>query len=986
MALVVLVSAKGAPGVTTLTVALAALTPGAVAADLDPDGGDLGLRYRRPDGAPLDTDLGVLSLANGLRRDLPGPRWQPQPEPAPRGSASARLEDHLQVTGGGLDLLLGVTGPEQAAGLGPLWSPLARALSEAGRTVYADCGRVGPAAPTMPVVHQADAVIVVARPELEELAHLRERLRFLNTSVPGRFAGRAQIGVVLVAPERDRAVAGRTEQLLHSSGVGVPVLGTMALDQRGAEALRGMNRSRLNRSTLIRSVRSLLPSVSLLAGTIPELSHPQVVVNAAAARAQATPPAPPRAQPSAPEEPAPVPPVAAPAPAWPEPARTPLRPVPAEPPAHRPFDAAPEEQTLPLRRHNSFFGDALPVDEDPSLQHIQVAPGVFTTSAGAGPQNQLEDDARTDASPLTSRPVPGEVRGFAGLTTPPGTAPDPLDTSGTRPIDELRHTRSRRAAAGRDPGPLPASERRRARRHRLPTEDSETGYGMGSSDSQNEGNPAVGNWLQDRRSEAPDTVAPDKQAWSALRDWATQDDDRPAARSGGAPGDHLRVVVDPKDPLGLGDTAARTAPETTTPPGNAPGPLGNTPGLGYPRSEAQPGEPATTGHPGPFDTLEPLPKRRPQAIPDPEDLAAVVTSTDPLIPGDAEGTPSSPVAEETATSADALGNRWSPETETETSTNPPHDHGSPDETAPPADESSSTGVLSRPDELSRPSALSRPDAASRSDVPSPPSGEDASPAGDRRPTGEIVLPGDSRPQDEQAAKPHESRGFSDRTRPPAERAEGTGWIAPDMPPARMSSPVRVPVVGPSTGAMRHVAPAGSPGNPPPEPTWGTPATTTSAGGSGTPPEPNRETHSTTASADDPTRTIHPTRESDPATPTTTSTGTPTTENQPAETPAPKPFYDRTAILRDIRDRARQGADGTGTWAGHSGNTGSLRQVGNPGPRTERTGPGAIVRALRDPYEPADAPLESPAGEKPSAGAPNPSDSPQDQGDEPAGGR
>ena len=70
MPLVVIGSAKAAPGVTTLTVALAALCPGrTVAADLDPEGGDLAIRYRAPDGGPLDPEIGLLSLAVALRGD-----------------------------------------------------------------------------------------------------------------------------------------------------------------------------------------------------------------------------------------------------------------------------------------------------------------------------------------------------------------------------------------------------------------------------------------------------------------------------------------------------------------------------------------------------------------------------------------------------------------------------------------------------------------------------------------------------------------------------------------------------------------------------------------------------------------------------------------------------------------------------------------------------------------------------------------------------
>ncbi len=255
MSLVSLVSAKGAPGVTTLSVALAALTPGSVVADLDPEGGDLALRYRRDDGVLFDPERGLLSLAASLRRDPTD------------FTASGPVDGHLQTTGGGLEMLLGVRGPEQAHGLGSLWPALARALAESDRLVFADCGRVGPASPVMPVLVASRAVIVVARAELVELAHLRERLRFLNEVLPGQYAGRARIGVVLVAPERDRAAGPRTEQLLRSSKVAVPVLGTIADDPRGAERLQGMTAGRAGRTTLIRSVRSLLPAVHDLIGS-----------------------------------------------------------------------------------------------------------------------------------------------------------------------------------------------------------------------------------------------------------------------------------------------------------------------------------------------------------------------------------------------------------------------------------------------------------------------------------------------------------------------------------------------------------------------------------------------------------------------------------------------------------------------------------------------------------------------------------------------
>ncbi len=298
MSLVVIGSAKAAPGVTTLTVALAALSAGpAIAADLDPDGGDLALRYRRPDGAPLDTEVGLLSLAAALRGDprsragangsangsghingytngyqygaggLSGRRARPDADPGAEPAVdSDPVGAHLQVTAGGLEVLLGVDGPDQAVGLGPLWAPLARALADHGRPVFADCGRLGPTSPALPVLPQADAVIMLARAELEELAHLRERLRLILATLGAAGGYPTRVGVVLVAGDRDRAAAPRTEQLLRSSGVPVPVLGTIADDPSGAAKLRGAGNGRAGRTTLVRSIRSLLPAVAALAG------------------------------------------------------------------------------------------------------------------------------------------------------------------------------------------------------------------------------------------------------------------------------------------------------------------------------------------------------------------------------------------------------------------------------------------------------------------------------------------------------------------------------------------------------------------------------------------------------------------------------------------------------------------------------------------------------------------------------------------------
>ena len=130
MALVALASAKGSPGVTTAAVGLAGIAPGRpIVADLDPAGGDVGLRYRTPEAHPLDPDRGLLSLGVAVRR-----------------GGSAHIEPHLQPLSGGLEVLVGVASPGPGARSRPHLAA-DRARPAARRTsgdVFADCGRVAP--------------------------------------------------------------------------------------------------------------------------------------------------------------------------------------------------------------------------------------------------------------------------------------------------------------------------------------------------------------------------------------------------------------------------------------------------------------------------------------------------------------------------------------------------------------------------------------------------------------------------------------------------------------------------------------------------------------------------------------------------------------------------------------------------------------------------------------------------------------------------
>lgn len=247
MALISVVSAKGSPGVTAATVAMAALWPtDCLLADLDPAGGDLALRYTDPQGVLLRTDDGLVSLGAAMRR-----------------GAGTDITPHLQQVSGGLDVLVGVSSPEQAVGLGPVWHTLGSALAASDVDVLADCGRFVPGSPTTSVLEASGAVVFVTALEVTALAHLRERLRGLSQQLGFGRPGATPVGVIVRAPERQGSAAGDVQRLLDSSGLLVPVVGQVAEDRKGVTALE-QQRGGAHRSSFVRSVRGVVPGVHRL--------------------------------------------------------------------------------------------------------------------------------------------------------------------------------------------------------------------------------------------------------------------------------------------------------------------------------------------------------------------------------------------------------------------------------------------------------------------------------------------------------------------------------------------------------------------------------------------------------------------------------------------------------------------------------------------------------------------------------------------------
>ncbi|SEM04885.1 hypothetical protein [Nonomuraea pusilla] len=230
MALIVLAADKGAPGVTTAATALAAVWPRPVLlAECDPAGGDLAYRLPAADGGVLNPARGLITLGATARRGL---------EPA-------QLHQHTQKIIGGLDVLLGLTHGEQAAGLTWLWGPLGRTLAALpDGDVIADCGRLGAHPQLGDLIAEAEQVVLLTRASLDHVAHLRERLAISKAN-----------GVVVIADWRSyrssiedvRSIVGGSVEFVHG----------LAHDPKGAELLRGQWGGRLDRSLLVRTARDL---------------------------------------------------------------------------------------------------------------------------------------------------------------------------------------------------------------------------------------------------------------------------------------------------------------------------------------------------------------------------------------------------------------------------------------------------------------------------------------------------------------------------------------------------------------------------------------------------------------------------------------------------------------------------------------------------------------------------------------------------------
>ena len=232
MATISLLSAKGSPGVTTVTVALtlawATAHPGraALAVDADPIGGDTAAGIMR---GAIPPGAGVLALATTRDPDLH----------AALDSAAVPLR-----ADGSARLLLGVPDEARGAALPLAWDVLAdlRAdLHHAGTDLLVDAGRVDHAGLGAPWLADSDLVVLVVRPSLAAVtaAH-RFAAGWPHAGVP-----LCLLVVAADSPYGHPEVAG---------AVGLPLIGVVPFDavaarvhSEGATPGRGFERSQYAR-------------------------------------------------------------------------------------------------------------------------------------------------------------------------------------------------------------------------------------------------------------------------------------------------------------------------------------------------------------------------------------------------------------------------------------------------------------------------------------------------------------------------------------------------------------------------------------------------------------------------------------------------------------------------------------------------------------------------------------------------------------------
>jgi len=235
VALISVMSAKGAPGATTTAMLLANLWPApTVLVDADPLGGDIAMRLRGEHG-PLDTGIGMMTLLPAARRQL----------------GAEAIGQHTQTAVGGQQLLGGLPGPEQAAAAAPLWPVIASAFAGlSGADVVADIGQTNSLSAHLALADSASAVLCVFRPTAWSAVHTRSCLDALSGTLNARDR---VVGIVGVARPSQTADLRAAAEGIRAGLPWVRDYGMLAHDEDAVVMYEGGVVHRPERTLLARS-------------------------------------------------------------------------------------------------------------------------------------------------------------------------------------------------------------------------------------------------------------------------------------------------------------------------------------------------------------------------------------------------------------------------------------------------------------------------------------------------------------------------------------------------------------------------------------------------------------------------------------------------------------------------------------------------------------------------------------------------------------
>jgi hypothetical protein len=249
MGILLLTSASGSPGVTTLAVGLALTWPRPILlADCDPGAHQAILAGYL--GGRSASGKGLLRVAEAHRDRRPlREAVLDQTLPLSTEAESRRL------------FLPGFTKPGSATHFSGVWEDLAEALDRLGEVdidVIIDCGRLAPQGPPAALLERSALALVVVTSTLRSIMSARVHLPTLRDHARLNSTDRAHLGLVVVGEGQPYR---RTE---IAKALDVPVIASVAYDPKAATHFSdGRPRQRrFDSSPLIRSIRDAASHLS----------------------------------------------------------------------------------------------------------------------------------------------------------------------------------------------------------------------------------------------------------------------------------------------------------------------------------------------------------------------------------------------------------------------------------------------------------------------------------------------------------------------------------------------------------------------------------------------------------------------------------------------------------------------------------------------------------------------------------------------------